>query len=246
MKKLFLVIPILISLLLLVILIAGLLKNNTLNSQLKLSKNLLQRIQGEMEQVKEEKDKVTKEKDKLQSDTLSYLALNTKLEEEKNKSQINFEESAKIIKVKEDELNAVKERINAFEKQIEEKKEELSRKEGLVNEKKELRRKIILMGNTLKKERALYHYNLGVAYSQAKFYDEAIGEYEKSLKYSSANANAHYNLGLLYENIKKVPEQAIEHYRKYLEIKPDTADKEEVEGWIKKLEAIIRAKTQKR
>ena len=214
--------------------------------KLKQSSNLLQRVQAEIEELKAEKNKVTKEKEKLQSDTVSYLALNTRLEEEKNKSQNKFEESKKIIMAREEELKGIKGKINDFEQQIEEKKVELSRKEGLVKEKEKLKRKMILVGNTLKKERALYHYNLGVAYSQAKFYDEAIEEYEKSLKYGSLNADAHYNLGLLYENIKKVAQRAIEHYRKYLEIKPDSADKEEVEGWIKKLEAIIRAKTQKR
>jgi len=246
MKKLFLTILILASLLLLVFLILGWLKNNTLNSQLKQSSNLLQRVQAEIEELKAEKDKVTKEKEKLQADTLSYLALNTRLEEEKNKSQNNFEESKKMIMVREKELKGIKEKINDFEKQIAEKKAELSRKEGLVKEKEKLKRKMILVGNILKKERSLYHYNLGVAYSQAKLYDEAIEEYEKSLKYGSLNADAHYNLGLLYENIKKVPERAIEHYRKYLEIKPDAADKEEVVGWIKKLEAFIRAQSQKR
>lgn len=235
MKKLFLVIPILISLLLLVILIVGMLKNNTLNSQLKLSKNLLQRIQGEMEQLKEEKDKVTKEKEKLQADTVSYLAVNTRLEEEKNKSQKNFEESKRIIKAKEDELKVIKKKINDFEKQIEEKKAELSRQGELAKEKQELKRKIILLDNTLKKERALYHYNLGVAYSQAKFYDEAVGEYEESLKYNPSNPDAYYNLGLLYENIKKDTQSALEYYQKYLELKPDAKDKGEVTGWIKKL-----------
>jgi tetratricopeptide (TPR) repeat protein len=43
------------------------------------------------------------------------------------------------------------------------------------------------MENKLKQERVLYHYNLGVAYSQAKFYDEAIDEYEKSLKFNANN-----------------------------------------------------------
>jgi tetratricopeptide (TPR) repeat protein len=49
------------------------------------------------------------------------------------------------------------------------------------------------------------------------------------------NADAHYNLGLLYKDVKQDPDKAIMHLSKYLELKPDAEDKEEVQGWIEKL-----------
>jgi len=50
------------------------------------------------------------------------------------------------------------------------------------------------------------------------------------------NPEAHYNLGLLYVNFKEYPERAIKHYRRYLELSPDSLDREEVIEWIKILE----------
>jgi len=75
-----------------------------------------------------------------------------------------------------------------------------------------------------------------VAYSQAKLYEEAIFEYEESLKLNANNPEAHYNLGLLYENCIGETEKALEHYRKYLELKPNAEDSAEVEAWIKRLQ----------
>ena len=54
------------------------------------------------------------------------------------------------------------------------------------------------------------------------------------MKLNPDNPDAHYNLGLLYENHQKDPIKACLHYRKYLELKPQAEDKEEVENWIKR------------
>jgi tetratricopeptide (TPR) repeat protein len=105
----------------------------------------------------------------------------------------------------------------------------------LQKEKKELEGKIKSLEETLQKERGLYHYNLAVSYAQAKLYDEAIASYEKSLTFNPDNADAHYNLGVLYADFKSDSEKAISHYRKYLELKPDANDKEEVLRLMEKL-----------
>jgi len=215
---------------------------NILKSQLNQSKNMLKNTQAEMDRLQTEKERATKDNEKLKANALSFVELNSKLQKEKDTAQKSQEEMKKIIKAREAVLKVVKSRFGELVKKIKGDKTKLSLQDKLNEEMNSLKKEMISLDSTLKKERALYHYNLGVAYSQAKFYDEAIDEYEKSLGYSSTNSDAHYNLGLLYENIKKDPEKAIEHYRKYLEIKPDAGDKEEVGGWIKKLQASIRAK----
>jgi len=207
---------------------------------------MLKNSQEETERLQAEKERVSKDNDKLKANALSFVELNTKLQEEKDKAQKSQQELEKIIKTREDLLKTVKSRFRELVKKVEGDKNKLSLQGKLNEEMDFLKKKIISLDSTLKKERALYHYNLGVAYSQAKFYDEAIDEYEKSLKFGLSNAEAHYNLGLLYENIKKDSEKAIAHYRNYLKIKPDPEDKEEVESGIKKLEAIIRVQSQKR
>ena len=246
MKKAILLITISLSLGLAVICIMLFSKTNDFKSQLSQAKNMVKSAQEEMSRLQAEKEKIAKDNDKLKADALSFVELNTKLQAEKDKALKSQQDIEKTIKASEVVLEAVRAKFEGLLKEVELNKAELSKRDELVKQMEYLKKKMISLDATLKKERVLYHYNLGVAYSQAKLYDEAVEEYEKSLQYNSLNADAHYNLGLLFENIKMDPQRAIEHYRKYLEIKPDTADKEEVAGWITKLEAIIRAKTQKK
>ena len=207
----------------------------TLKSQLLQSKTMIQKTQEELQRLQSDKEKIIGEKDKLKADAVSYVALNTKIQDEQERLQKSKEGMEKLIKVKEKELKATKQKIQELVKALEKKKDELSNQDKVFKERDNLRKKIISLDTKLKQERALYHYNLGVAYSQAKFYDEAVGEYKESLKYNPSNPDAYYNLGLLYEDVKQDSVKAVEYFQKYLELKPDAKDKREVTGWIKKL-----------
>lgn len=229
MKRGVLIISILMNLALLTTSLALFLNSNNLKSQCGQSKNMLQRMQEEIGRLQADKEKMAKDSEKLQADAVSYVALNTKLQEEKDKLQKSMDETRKIMEAKEGELKRVEQRLADLEKKG-------SAQQGkLLIEKDAWKKKAVFLGKTLQKERGLYHYNLGVVYSQAKLYDEAIEEYEKSLKFNLSNPEAYYNLGLLYENFKGDLKMAGEHYRKYLELKPDAADKEEVQAWIERL-----------
>jgi tetratricopeptide (TPR) repeat protein len=74
---------------------------------------------------------------------------------------------------------------------------------------------------------ALYE-ELGTAYTKAGLYKEAIGAYLKSLTYGPNNADIHYYLGLLYQKSNKNVERAVFHLKKYLYLKPDANNREEV------------------
>jgi len=234
MKKIIIVISGLVVLGLLVSTFIFLFKSNKLSSELAQAKEMTQRMQEEMAHIQAEKEKAIKENEKLQSDIVSYVALNTKVQEEKERLQKNLEEAQKIIENKEADLERLNKKLLETEAKIT--KEQPQLQDKLFKEKEELGKKIKLLDEALQKERALYHYNLGVSYAHAKFYDEAIGAYEKSLFFNPNNPEAHYNLGLLYADYKSDSEKAIFHYKKYLELKPEAEDKEEVEARIKRLE----------
>jgi tetratricopeptide (TPR) repeat protein len=234
-KKIILIIAIaaVVGLALLVTAISFALKSDKLTRELNHTKQMFIKTQEEAKRIQTEKDKITKENEKLQADALSYVAINNDLQKEKESLQEKVKEAQRTISEKEDKLQSLNENLKKLEKQIA--KEKQVGDEKLVKEKKDLEEKIKSQEEALKKERGLYHYNLAVAYTQANLYDEAIEAYEKSLTFDQNNAEAHYNLGLLYQNIKQDPEKAVEHYRKYLELKPDSEDKEEVQEWIAKL-----------
>lgn len=46
-------------------------------------------------------------------------------------------------------------------------------------------------------------FNLGAAYEKSGRYEDAIREFEKTLKVNPKSAEAHYNLALLYENMNE-------------------------------------------
>lgn len=230
-----------ILIIILLIFIAGLLaisiisfgKTKTLGSQLDNTKQLLRRTDEEVKRVQAEKEKMAKDNEKLQADAASYMEINNGLQKEKEELDNKLIKAGKMIKAKEEGLKKANLKLEEVEKKIA--KEQTGTQENLVKEKKELEEKMRSLEETLQKERALFHYNLAVNYARSGLYDEAVEAYEKSLTYDPKNADAHYNLGLLYGNFKTDGQKAILHYRKYLELKPNADDREEVLGLIEKL-----------
>ena len=62
--------------------------------------------------------------------------------------------------------------------------------------------------------------------------DGAVRWYEKALARRPDSARAHRELGLLYDNFKRDYVPAIYHYERYLELRPEAADRADVEGQI--------------
>lgn len=232
-KKILIIISAIVVLGLSTLSFAFYLRGNRLKLQSQESKAMIQKVQEEITRIQAEREKLSKEKEKLQVDAITYVDLNSQLQQDKERLQKRLEEAQKIIETKEGDLQREKSKLEQLEKKID--KEKTKEQKGFLKEKEELKNKITLLEETLKKERALYHYNLAVAYTQAKLYDEAVGAYEKSLKFNPDNPEAHYNLGLLYQNYKSDPDKAVTHYQRYLELKPEAEDKEEVKGWIESL-----------
>jgi len=213
--------------------IASFLKLNMLNKQLKQTQLLVTKMEDESRRLKAEREKVTSDNEKLQADAVSYLGINTELQKEKDSLLEKTKTAQKLIESKEAELQRVKKILEKIDlKKSKAQKEQL---EKLNIERDEALAKLSELEATLKKERGLYHYNLAVAYSQAKFLDEALASYEKAIFYDPDNADAHYNLGVMYSNYKDDPAKAIEQYRQYLRLKPQADDREEVLAAIQKL-----------
>ena len=197
------------------------LKTKKLDANLIRTEQLVQKMHGDMLGLQQEKERVIKENEAIQADAVSYLSLNTALQSEKEKLQKQLQTAQKSIKAKQNELKAQTQKLNQLQKERARRKDELSSDNAEVKSKIQA---IKALEETLAGERALYHYNLAVAYTTAKLYAEAIDAYETALKFDPNNADAHYNLGLLYSNIKDDPLKAEEHYKKYLELNPDADD----------------------
>lgn len=208
-------------------------KASRLDKELGQTKQLLSKSQDETKRIQDEKEKLSKDNEKLQADAVSYLGINSQLQSDKEKLKNAIDESKKSLVKKEDDLEKAKIALERLEKKVV--LEGSTRKNLYEKESEVLKNNIQSLEETLKKERGIYHYNLAVAFTQAKLFDEAIDSYEKSLTFDPSNADAHYNLGLLYTSVRGIPEKASQHYQQYLKLKPDAEDKDEVIAWIEKL-----------
>lgn len=81
-------------------------------------------------------------------------------------------------------------------------------------------------------EKAALYEELAAAYTKAGMFDEAIGAYRNSLISNPNNADIHYYLGLLYQKSNKDVEKAVFHFKKYLYLKPDAKNREDVKYLI--------------
>lgn len=205
----------------------------SLKKDIEQSKQLFQKMEERLSETQAEKERIVKESEKIQADSVSYLALNTKLREENERLQKRLEESQKIIETKESDLERAKQNLEKEQEKTtrgaDEKAAQLSR------QKEELESRMADLGKTLLNERGLYHYNLAVAYARAKMFPEAEAEYLKSLQYNEKNADAHYNLALLYQNFRNDAGKAAEQYQRYLDLKPGAEDKDEILALVEKL-----------
>ncbi|MGA2604427.1 MAG: LysM peptidoglycan-binding domain-containing protein [Verrucomicrobiia bacterium] len=71
----------------------------------------------------------------------------------------------------------------------------------------------------------------------------AASFYEKALSVNPDFANGHMELGLLYENQLGDPISAIYHYRRFLELRPDSEKRQLVEDFVERAKLSLAAKS---
>jgi tetratricopeptide (TPR) repeat protein len=84
----------------------------------------------------------------------------------------------------------------------------------------------------LRSETATMHYNLAVILTEQQNYPAAVLEYKKVLETRPADADAHYNLAVLYDDYVKDNDKALEHYRHYIQLAPESPEANKVRRWI--------------
>lgn len=211
------------------------LSSSDLKSKISNYQATLNKIQESLDSAKKEKEQLLSEQEKLQADAVAYIGNTASLEDEKERLKTRVQEVQKQVDSKEAQLQQMKQRIEKAEKAIKEQRDNFSKNSS--GKTVELETKVKELEAALLEGKGTYHYNLAVAYTKAGMVEEAIDEYNKSLKVDPKNADAWFNLGVLYEGNRNDIQKAISCYEKYLEYKPDAEDKQEIRELISKLQS---------
>jgi tetratricopeptide (TPR) repeat protein len=208
-------------------------QNASLKNALNQTKKMANKLENDIASFNKDKETIAQEREKLQADATSYMAINTRVTQEKEKLAEALANARKTLETKEANVERLKNTIKKLEGEIGSR--EGGGQSDLEAEVKKLKKRIAELDKKAAQDKAVFYYNLGVAYTQAKYYEEAVDCYDKSLELDNTSADAHYNLGLIYGNIKSEPNKALQHYQAYLRLRPDAPDRGDVEGLISKL-----------
>lgn len=196
-------------------------KDSSLQQQTELKK-----LVGEAEKSLESQNKRVKDLEQKLRDAEERMRRQKKasasLEQQTKSAKTNPTLTADYVKIIENEWVSATAKTEALKKDLDRTLAELS---GQNKERSKLR-----------SETATMHYNLAVILTGQRNYPAAIREYEKVLETRPDDADAHYNLAIIYDDAMKDNEKALEHYREYIRIAPDTQEAQRVREWMKEKE----------
>jgi tetratricopeptide (TPR) repeat protein len=86
------------------------------------------------------------------------------------------------------------------------------------------------------------YYRKAKALQEERDFQGAVESYRKALEVEPGLAGAHFALGLLYDDKLGDPVAAIYHYRRYLDLKPDSDKRQLVEDFIERAKLSLVAK----
>ena len=77
------------------------------------------------------------------------------------------------------------------------------------------------------------HIGKGRTFYRQGNYEKAVEMYEKAVILDPSNADAYLQLGIIYDDNIKDEERAVEYYRRYLRLDPDSDKAQRVREWLR-------------
>ena len=91
----------------------------------------------------------------------------------------------------------------------------------------------------VREARLAFNYELGLAHRKNGDYEAAIGEFQRTLELDPHFAEAHLQLGEIYREHLKRADIASPFFRRYLELRPEAGNLEQIKGWLIKSQKEI-------
>ena len=193
------------------------------------------------EDISKEREKNLADNQKLVDQLNRFLNGKEKAQQELERLKKSFSEEKELSVVVNEDLNKLRAEVAKLRK---DKEETLARLEESSKKKKQtyetrilsLEAQLAKAKSRLTAEAERYHYNLGVVCTQNKDFDSAVSEFKTAVGYNPKNVQAHYNLGIIFDDYFKDKENARFHYRRFLELEPNSDDAESVKEWLANLD----------
>ncbi|OGW98820.1 MAG: hypothetical protein A3G33_07990 [Omnitrophica bacterium RIFCSPLOWO2_12_FULL_44_17] len=88
----------------------------------------------------------------------------------------------------------------------------------------------------MKMELASTYYNLGTMLYEQQNYENAAKQYQRAIELNPMDSWAHHNLGIICDYYLKDNTKAVEHYKKYIKLKPAEEEAHKIRERILELE----------
>ncbi len=203
-------------------------------------------LRAKLSEVEDEKDKVIKELREVESEVAAKADLEAEMADvsgETAKQKAIIHKLLERIPVLESELAETQSRereqsaelsqrereLRALKAELDKREERLKKAERVAALLAKTRSEVQFVGVTRQRD---VHYNMGVVFANRGQFKDAEREYLRALRLDPADADTHYNLGILYDQNLRKYRKAASHYRRYLKLRPNAEDANEVRIWI--------------
>lgn len=186
-----------------------------------------EKLKIEKASLKENLDRIIAEARQRQE---TYEALEQEflaLKKELARKEARIKKQQQALQAREQTIKTLKVDKFAVESKLAKQQEEI-----LVEARRIADKKIRALRKQTDKERLDMHFNLAVVYDKNGMYEDSEREYLKCLQIDPNDADVHYNLAILYDDKLNRNEDAIRHYKKFLELRPKGQETDRVRRWI--------------
>lgn len=149
----------------------------------------------------------------------------------------NFQTELKQIETRLE--TSYQERVQLLEGELEGLRERSAKVSRLLGRQEAMEKELAELKEKQQVDQASYFYNLAVAYTRSGLFRDAEKMYLKALEINSDDAGAHHNLGILYEHHFGQRQEALRHFRRYVELAPDEKEKSKVLRWIDEVQHAV-------
>jgi chromosome segregation ATPase len=90
------------------------------------------------------------------------------------------------------------------------------------------------------------HHAIGVRYNMMAMNEEALKAFQMAVELDPNHAESHFDLARVYIEYLDDSESAVPHFRRYVQLRPEAKDVEQIKGWLMKVEKELEIKKERR